>query len=103
MEAYLQVINALIPGSAGLRRMGAASLDLAYIAAGRFDGFWEMYLSPWDIAAGVLLIKEAGGIVGDFRGGEDYLETGHIVAATPRLFKPTLQVVQKHLGHISRG
>ena len=100
MDAYLRTMAELVDGSAGIRRMGAASLDLAYLAAGRVDAFWEMYLSAWDIAAGVLLIKEAGGIVSDFRGGENYLESGHIVAATPKLFKPTLQVVQKHLGHL---
>ena len=100
MEPYLKVIADLVPGSAGLRRIGAASLDLAYVAAGRFDAFWEMYLKPWDIAAGVLLLKEAGGIVSDFRGGDSYLDSGHIVAATPKLFKPTLQVVQKHLGFL---
>lgn len=100
MEPYLKVMSSLVQGSAGIRRLGAASLDLAYVAAGRFDAFWEMYLSPWDIAAGVLLVKEAGGIISDFKGGEDYLESGHIIAATPKLFKPTLQVVQKHLGHL---
>jgi myo-inositol-1(or 4)-monophosphatase len=100
MEPFLQVMSSLAQNSSGIRRMGVASLDLAYVAAGRFDAFWEMYLKPWDIAAGVLLVKEAGGILSDFQGGDDYMESGHIVAATPKLFKPTLQVVQKHLGHL---
>lgn len=100
MDAYLQCMKALAEQSSGIRRLGVASLDLAYLAAGRFDAFWEMYLKPWDIAAGVLLIKEAGGIISDFQGGDSYMESGHIVCATPKLFKPVLQVVQKHLGHL---
>jgi myo-inositol-1(or 4)-monophosphatase len=66
---------------AGIRRFGAASLDLAYVAAGRLDGFWERDLSPWDMAAGVLLVKEAGGFANDLDGGEDILEKGHVLAA----------------------
>ncbi len=100
LEPYLESFKVLAEQSSGIRRLGVASLDLAYLAAGRFDAFWEMYLKPWDIAAGVLLITEAGGMVGDFQGGNDYLESGHVVAATPKLFKPTLQVVRKHLGHL---
>ena len=100
MANYLQCMHALASQSAGIRRLGVASLDLAYLAAGRFDAFWEMHLKPWDLAAGVLLIKEAGGIVSDFQGGESYMKSGHIVGATPKLFKPTLQVVQKHLGDV---
>ncbi|MCK9503264.1 MAG: inositol monophosphatase [Porticoccaceae bacterium] len=100
MDAYLQCLRTLAEQSSGIRRLGVASLDLAYLAAGRFDAFWEMYLKPWDIAAGVLLIKEAGGILSDFQGGDTYMESGHIVGSTPKLFKPTLQVVQKYLGHL---
>jgi len=69
----------------GLRRMGAASVDLAYVAAGRIDGFWELHLSPHDVAAGALLVREAGGIVTDADGGGDWLRGGHIVAAGPAL------------------
>lgn len=100
MEPYLQSLRTLAEQSSGIRRLGVASLDLAYLAAGRFDGFWEMYLKPWDIAAGVLLVKEAGGIISDFQGGDNYMESGHIVGATPKLFKPLLQVVQKNLGFL---
>ena len=100
MDAYLACLNDLAKESSGIRRLGAASLDLAYVAAGRFDAFWEMNLKPWDIAAGVLLIKEAGGMVGDFHGGNTYLKSGNIVCATPKVFKSTLQVVQRHLGHL---
>lgn len=69
----------------GLRRMGSAAMDLAYVAAGRFDGFWELHLSPHDVAAGALLVREAGGVVTDADGGEDWLRGGHIVASTPAL------------------
>jgi len=71
----------------GMRRMGSAAVDLAYVAAGRIDGFWELHLSPHDVAAGALLVREAGGTVKDADGGEDWLRGGHIVAANPRLFE----------------
>jgi myo-inositol-1(or 4)-monophosphatase len=71
----------------GMRRMGSAAMDLAYVAAGRLDGFWELHLSPHDVAAGALLVREAGGIVEDFDGGEDWLRGGHIVAAGPWIFE----------------
>jgi len=100
MDAYLACLRELAADSAGIRRLGVASLDLAYVAAGRCDAFWEMYLKPWDIAAGVLLVREAGGLVSDFQGGDAYLESGHILGATPRVFKPSLQVVARHLGHL---
>ena len=86
--------------TSGIRRAGSAALDLAYVAAGRFDAFWEMNLNEWDIAGGILLVKEAGGLISDFNGGADYLETGHIVCGAPKVFKPVLQIVQKNLGHL---
>lgn len=100
MKAYLSCLSELAEQSSGIRRLGAASLDLAYLAAGRFDAFWEINLKPWDIAAGVLLIKEAGGLVCDFSGNDGYLSSGNIVCATPKIFKPTLQIVRKHLGYL---
>jgi myo-inositol-1(or 4)-monophosphatase len=69
-----------------VRRAGAASLDLAYVAASRLDGFWEFGLSPWDIAAGSLLIIEAGGLIADLHGDGDYLETGDVVCGAPKIF-----------------
>ena len=66
---------------AGIRRLGSAALDLAWVAAGRFDGYWESGLKPWDVAAGVLLVREAGGFVTDYRGGERYMERNEVLAA----------------------
>jgi myo-inositol-1(or 4)-monophosphatase len=100
MDSYQACMKAFADNSSGIRRLGVASLDLAYVAAGRMDVFWEMYLKPWDIAAGVLLVREAGGMVSDFQGGESFLDSGHILACTPKLFKPSLKVVSKHLGHL---
>jgi myo-inositol-1(or 4)-monophosphatase len=98
LEGYLQALGELAPQTAGIRRAGAASLDLAYVAAGRFDAFWEMGLQPWDIAAGLLLIQEAGGLVSDFAGGNRYMETGDVVCGNPKCFKQVLKVVNQHLG-----
>lgn len=100
MTPFLACMHEIAGQTAGIRRPGAAALDLAYVAAGRFDGFWEMNLKEWDIAAGALLVQEAGGLVSDFQGGNDFLKTGHIVCATPKVFKPVLQIVKKHMGHI---
>ena len=80
---------------AGIRRLGSASIDLAYVAAGRFDGFWEEYLSPWDVAAGVILIKEAGGFVSDLTGGSDFIEGGSIVAGNEHIHKALIDVASR--------
>lgn len=95
--AYLKTLEPLFLACSGIRRAGSAALDLAYVAAGRLDGYWEFGLRPWDIAAGALLIKEAGGLVGDFKGGESYLDSGNILAANPKLFKAMLQKIQPNL------
>ncbi|TQV85704.1 inositol monophosphatase [Exilibacterium tricleocarpae] len=97
---YLAALQDIAGRTAGIRRPGSAALDLAYVAAGRFDGFWEMNLKQWDIAAGSLLVKEAGGLISDFNGGNDFLDKGHVVCAAPKVFKPLLTIVQKHLGDI---
>ncbi|MFN2348987.1 MAG: inositol monophosphatase family protein [Thioalkalivibrio sp.] len=91
LDSYLKGMRALLPGTAGVRRAGSAALDLAYVAAGRLDGFWEYGLKPWDMAAGVLLVQEAGGLVGDPRGGLDAMSSGDVVAAGPKVFKSMLQ------------
>lgn len=98
LDAYLNMFRAVFADTAGIRRAGSAALDLAYVAAGRLDGFWEIGLSEWDMAAGVLMIREAGGLVTDFDGGEDYLETGNVVAATPKLHHILLQAIAPHRG-----
>lgn len=94
---YLNMFGKLFTQCAELRRAGAASLDLAYVAAGRLDGFWEIGLSAWDTAAGALLIQESGGLVSDFGGGNEFLKTGNIVAGSPKVFKALLQTIQPHL------
>jgi myo-inositol-1(or 4)-monophosphatase len=97
LDAYLNMFRAIFPDTSGIRRAGAASLDLAYVAAGRLDGFWEIGLNEWDMAAGVLMIQEAGGLVGDFSGGHDFMQTGNIVTANPKLFKTLLTTLRPHL------
>lgn len=87
MDLYLETLKALAPGTAGIRRPGSAALDLAYVAAGRYDGFWEFGLNKWDIAAGVLMVQEAGGLISDMFAGESHMESGDIVAATPKVFR----------------
>ncbi len=96
LESYLKIFQDLVRKVAGVRRPGAASLDLAYVAAGRYDGFWEAGLKPWDIAAGMLLIQEAGGLVTDFAGGENVLESGNIVGGSPKIFGQLLNIIQMH-------
>ena len=88
---YLAMLERVMNATAGVRRPGAASLDLAYVAAGRLDAFWEVGLSPWDTAAGNLLVTEAGGRVGDFTGGE-YRDGGHLLAGTPRVFAALAEI-----------
>lgn len=97
LDNYLGMFRSLVGQTAGLRRAGAASLDLAYVAAGRYDAFWEFGLSEWDMAAGALLIQEAGGLVSDFGGGHDFLEKGQIVAGNAKCFKAVLTSIQPHL------
>ncbi len=89
-----KILEAMLPACGDIRRVGAATLDLAYVACGRLDGFWEMGLKPWDMAAGALLIKEAGGIVCDPNGSEDYLKTGNIVAANPIIIRQLLKTMK---------
>ena len=81
LDTYLKMMKAMIEQTAGLRRPGAAALDLAYVAAGFYDGFWEVGLNPWDVAAGSLLIQEAGGLIGDLAGDGDFLHGGQVIAA----------------------
>lgn len=82
---YLPQLGRVLEQTAGIRRAGSAALDLAYVASGRLDGFWELGLKPWDIAAGMLLVQEAGGVVSEIYGRDDVLDTGHILAGNPRI------------------
>ncbi len=97
LDAYLAMFRHVVQNTAGVRRPGSAALDLAYTAAGWLDGFWEIGLSRWDIAAGCLLIKEAGGLVGDFHGDDGYLQSGNIVAGNPKIFAQLLHALQPYL------
>jgi myo-inositol-1(or 4)-monophosphatase len=97
MDAYLAIFKDVMQSTAGMRRPGAASLDLAWTAAGRFDGFFETALKPWDIAAGCLLITEAGGIVTDLAGNQNQLASGHLLAGNPHIHEQLLKLVAPHL------
>ena len=95
LDKYLDMLRAVTRNCAGVRRPGAAALDLAWVAAGRTDGFWELGLSAWDMAAGALLVREAGGLVGDLEGGDAFLEKGEIIAAAPKVFDSLLKLLQE--------
>lgn len=95
IDAYIPALQEFMLKTAGIRRAGSAALDLAYVAAGRLDGFWEFGLNSWDIAAGCLLVQEAGGLVGDPNGGSTHIESGNIVAANPKLFRLMLQTINQ--------
>ena len=94
LPASLGDLARLMPACAGVRRWGAASLDLAYVAAGRYDGYWERELQPWDIAAGILLVKEAGGIVQAVREGDDILDSGAVLCANDPLFAQFSKIIR---------
>jgi myo-inositol-1(or 4)-monophosphatase len=96
VDAYMAMLKTVMASAAGIRRPGAAALDLAYVAAGRLDGFWEIGLKSWDTAAGTLLIREAGGLIATLDGGE-YKQGGNVVAGTPRVFNALLEALAPHL------
>jgi myo-inositol-1(or 4)-monophosphatase len=99
-DLYYDMLKAVSVEAAGIRRPGSAALDLAYVAAGRLDGFWEVGLKPWDTAAGELLIREAGGLISDWHGTERHRELGHMVAGAPKVFKELLKIVAPHAGRL---
>ena len=86
LDDYTGMLKAVIVNNAGVRRAGSAALDLCYVAAGRVDGFWELGLKPWDVAAGALMIREAGGRISDFHGTDKFLDSGDVVAGTPKVY-----------------
>ena len=91
----LRELATLTPRTAGIRRWGSAALDLAYVAAGRFDGFWERHLNAWDVAAGILLVREAGGFVGPIEAEGDPLEGGSLAAANPNVYEPLRTILRE--------
>ncbi len=95
LDRYMEILKTVITKTSGIRRPGSAALDLAYTAAGRFDGFWEFNLKSWDIAAGALLVQEAGGIVSDFSNGHDYLKSGDILCGPPKVHQELLDIIQE--------
>ena len=97
LDAYLGMFRALTTDCAGIRRAGAAALDLAYVAAGRLDGFWEIGVMEWDVAAGILLIKEAGGVITDFSFNDNYLESGNVIAGSPKMHQLMYQLIEPHV------
>lgn len=99
IDPYLKVFREMFLKSSGVRRAGSAVLDLCYTACGRLDGFWEMKLSPWDVAAGSLLIKEAGGKVSDWEGGGDYIYTGNIVGSNGHIHNEMLSIIKENFNH----
>ncbi len=97
VATYCRIFQDVITVAKGVRRAGSAALDLAYTAAGVFDGFFEMHLAPWDVAAGSLLVTEAGGVVSDFSGGNRWLERGNIVGAPPGAHEGLIRMIGKHV------
>ncbi len=93
VESYFKALEFFIKNTRGVRRFGSAALDLAYVACGRFDAYYEYSLNAWDVAAGVILVKEAGGKLSDFQGGNNYIFGKEMIAASPSVFKQTLDVV----------
>ena len=98
IENYIDVLRFLMRHTRGLRRMGSAAVDLTYVAAGRFDAFYEHALHAWDVAAGAFILKQAGGIITDFNGGDDWLFGGEIIAANRNYFSSFYKIVNQHLG-----
>ncbi|MBN1782017.1 inositol monophosphatase [bacterium] len=98
--AYMDTFQHLFMQSAGMRRMGSAAIDLSYVACGRLDGFWEMHLRPYDIGAGILMVREAGGVVSDFNGADTSLASGNVVAANPEIHRQMLEITGQHLSDV---
>jgi myo-inositol-1(or 4)-monophosphatase len=96
LPVYMDCFQELFLHCSGMRRMGAAAIDLAYLAAGRFDGFWEIGLSPWDVAAGALIIEEAGGRISDFWGQVSFLKNAYTAASNGKIHDRFLKILQKH-------
>ena len=103
LPAYRAMFDDMFEQVEDIRRAGVSSMDLAYVACGRLDGYWELALKPWDIAAGALLIQEAGGVVMDMAGGDRWLNSGHVIAAPFKLITPMRRVIEPHLTEAIRA
>ena len=101
IEPYLDIFRDIFSSTSGVRRAGAASLDLAYVAAGKLDGFFEIGLKPWDLAAGLLLIQEAGGVVTDFTNDHEYFKSGNVVCANPNMHRVLLEKIAPHVNKVN--
>ncbi|NOQ64366.1 MAG: inositol monophosphatase [Methyloprofundus sp.] len=99
LDAYLDMFKAVCVNTSGIRRTGSAAIDLAYLAMGRLDAFWEVDLKSWDMAAGVLLVKEAGGVATDLSFNEHYLESGHIIAGNLKMHQLMYKLLEPHVAH----
>ena len=97
LDTYLAMFKSMLQKTTGIRRPGSAALDLAYVANGSLDAFWEIGLSPWDIAAGALLVQEAGGIISNLNGKEGWLQSGNVLAASPKIYDAMLETLAPHL------
>ncbi len=95
-DEYLGLFAALMKQCRGIRRFGSAAIDFAWVACGRFDGFWEYGLKPWDVAAGTFIVKQAGGTCSDFSGGDDYLHGGELVCGNPEIHAELLELIGRH-------
>ncbi len=102
LDTYLQMMKTMIEQTAGLRRPGAAALDLAYVAAGFYDGFWQVGLNPWDVAAGSLLVQEAGGLIGDLSGEGDFLYGGQVICANPKVFAQMVNALSPYRSEMAK-
>ena len=102
LETYLRMMKTMIQQTAGLRRPGAAALDLACVAAGFYDGFWEVGLNAWDVAAGSLLVQESGGLIGDLEGEGEFLHNGQVIAANPKIFAQMVSVLAPYRADMTR-
>jgi len=97
LDPWLRMFRTMLLRTSGIRRAGSAALDLAHVACGRFDGFWEFGLKPWDLAAGCLLIQEAGGLVTDFDNAQSHMESGNVIAANPEIHQQMLDIISKQI------
>jgi myo-inositol-1(or 4)-monophosphatase len=100
IDLYLRLFREIFSGVSDIRRAGSAAIDLAYIAAGRIDGFFELNLGPWDIAAGSLLVREAGGVITDFSGGDEYLHTGNVIAGNKSIHNEMHKIINQVSGRV---